>query len=402
LLFLFQGLKTGKISFFIVSGIFLGGAVYTYNTFFLFIVTVLLFFGGLILTSEEFDQTLFRILNFFTRRRRWRRGRRNRNDLFKLPLSVIFGFFVAFFVVAYPMMHFILKHPQKFFSHFQMNNVFHDAERLNLNNFGLKLQFILQRFFNSWKVLFQPGKIDGVDGYGIQAVLNPVVGCLFIGGIVFVLLRLREKRYQLIFLMVLIGSIAVTFSTSWHGQYRRWVGAVPVLFLIPAIFLDALLSFFENRGWRKVGIILLLFPLGWGAFNNVETYFRETPSHTMVKWVYCYNLVQALNYIKHFDLTKTKIYFFSRRWSYNYETRRFLLSHIPGEDRSHEFGNFRLDINSSESSVVFLLLSPYNKIIPQLKEMYPGGQFYELIENGQFIFATYYYKNERFRTMEQP
>jgi hypothetical protein len=65
---------------------------------------------------------------------------------------------------------------------------------------------------------------------------------------------------------------------------------------------------------------------------------------------------------------------------------------MSADNRSREFGKFSLNIHPSHSSVLFLVLASYQKILPPLKAMYPGGQLYEQIEDGQFVFAVYYYQ----------
>lgn len=367
LLCLFKGLQRKQVIFFVFGGISAGAAIYSYNTFFLFLGAIFLFFCVLVWDAHSF-----------------------RTPQFRVSQHEVISFWGAFFLTSLPMVIFIVRTSDTFFAHFRINNVFHDAQYTRLDSTVSKLLFLGERFYNSWKVLFYPRGIDAVDGYGTQAIFGPVTGFLFVVGFVYILSKFHDRRHQLILLMVVTGAIAVTLSVPWHGQYRRWVGAIPALFVIPAIALDKITVFFNKRRWRQIGWGVLVVCLGWGAMHNLKTYFTTVPTQAIIRWVYCYDLVQALKYLRQLDDTDLKIYFFSGRWSYNYETRRFLLPEMSGEDRSREFGKFDLNHEVAESSGLFVILSPYQNIIPQLQAKYPNGTLYEHYENKQFIFAVYH------------
>ena len=70
-----------------------------------------------------------------------------------------------------------------------------------------------------------------------------------------------------------------------------------------------------------------------------------------------------------------RVYFYSGRWSYNYDTRLFLYPDTLGVDRSREFGTvLPRDGLINEGPVTYLLLPPYAKEIDALREKYPGGK----------------------------
>ena len=69
----------------------------------------------------------------------------------------------------------------------------------------------------------------------------------------------------------------------------------------------------------------------------------------------------------------------------------FLLPEVPGEDRSKQFGTFSLEKADNHQNVVYLLLPPYEKLIDQIREKYPGGIYKASGENGS-VFSAYFLK----------
>ena len=363
---LFAGLRSQRGVFFALGGVSLGAVVYSYNTFFLFVCAI----GAFMLILIKDSQT-------------------RRTPQFHLSLTHAISFWGAFLLAALPMMMFAISTPKTFSGHFRINNIFHDAGYLRLQTSTSKLLFLGERLYQAWQVLLFPRGIDAVDGYGAQAILNPIMGGLLIAGVALLLVKFRDRRHQLLLIMLMTGALAVTFSIPWHGQYRRWVGAIPALFAIQAIALDRIMAVFQKRTWKAIAGAALLLLLGWGAVRDVNAYFAVTPSQAFIRWVYCTDLVQALRYVKEAGMTQQRIYFLAARWPFNYETRRFLIPEAFGEDRSQEYGRLDLHLNPNEASGLFLILSPYEYVIPELQAIYPDGTLYERRENGQFVFAAY-------------
>ena len=363
---LFAGLRSRRGVFFALGGVSLGAVIYSYNTFFLFVCAIGVFMLLLIKDSQMSDVPQFH-----------------------LSFTHFISFWGAFLLTALPMILFAASTPKIFSGHFRINNIFHDAAYLRLQTPASKLLFLGERFYHAWQVLFSPRGIDAVDGYGAQAILNPIMGGLLVAGVALLLFKLRDRRHQLLLIMLMTGAIAVTFSIPWHGQYRRWVGAIQALFAIQAIALDYIMAVFKKRRWRAIAGTALFLLVGWGAARDVNAYFTVTPSQAFIRWVYCTDLVQALRYVKEAGLTQQHIYFLAARWPFDYETRRFLLPEAFGENRSQEYGRLDLHLNPNEASGLFLIFSPYEYVIPELQAMYPDGTLYERREHGQFVFAAY-------------
>ena len=106
------------------------------------------------------------------------------------------------------------------------------------------------------------------------------------------------------------------------------------------------------------------------ASLNVSAYADHVQKQDL-DWVYGSDLVGALQSAHAFDEPGT-VYFYSNRWSYNYETRLFLYPDTPGIDRSREFGDFSILKELDEGPVTYILLPPYDQEIETLRQTVPG------------------------------
>jgi hypothetical protein len=91
---------------------------------------------------------------------------------------------------------------------------------------------------------------------------------------------------------------------------------------------------------------------------------------------------------------KPYVYFYSSRWSFNYETRQYLAPDVDGEDRSREFGRVQGfgpagGLDRSLDSLV-MLLPPYTEALADVRRLYPGGQEVIRRDGDQVLFIAYH------------
>ena len=89
----------------------------------------------------------------------------------------------------------------------------------------------------------------------------------------------------------------------------------------------------------------------------------------------CKDLNSTIFTVCHVDKSG-RIYFYTGRWSYRYETIRYLYPGTSGIDRSREHGEYSLERIDS-GPVTYLMLPPYADDIDTLKETLPGGKVVE-------------------------
>jgi hypothetical protein len=116
-----------------------------------------------------------------------------------------------------------------------------------------------------------------------------------------------------------------------------------------------------------------------------------------MRYVYPRQLDAASQYVDKLP-RDTIVYFYSGRWSYNYETRRFLAPETYGVDRSREFrpptqggDDDPLDLRRERGApVAFVFLAPYLEELPKVQEQHPGGQTIEDLHDGEVLFRAYF------------
>ena len=103
------------------------------------------------------------------------------------------------------------------------------------------------------------------------------------------------------------------------------------------------------------------------------------------RWVACHfaePIAAASEYIEQ-QPNRPYVYFFSGRWSYNYETRRYLAPDVAGEDRSTQFGRFDLFTNTAAT----LEIMSVGGMIPNRFDDYtiPSGEVLHLMPFFQYV-----------------
>lgn len=117
-------------------------------------------------------------------------------------------------------------------------------------------------------------------------------------------------------------------------------------------------------------------------------YFNDLMRRPFTAWVFGTDLVGAIQHLRSLD-GSTRVYFYSGRWSYNYEVRRFLLPGMAGEDRSREYGRLSLD-RQGAGPAVYLFMPPYLPMGAEIAVAQPGGQYQEVRDKeGRVLFSSY-------------
>jgi len=363
LYFLFLGLRGGRWWGFPVGGVFLGLAAYTYHPFPLFVVAVALVLGYV----------------FLRERRRWR--------YYLPPLGMFFG---VSLLVALPFFQFVAEGglPDRY----RTTSILHDPQFQQAQTVLDKAGVVARKAGRVGASFWKGGNVDGVDGLGGRGLLDPVTGLLFVGGVALCLRRLKDERYLLLLLGAGLGLLGGILSSDVEGQYRRIIVSLPFFVLAAAAFGDYAVQLGERllpRSGRVVPSLLLVGGLAIVGYLNANYYFRVFAPSPSVRWIFAEDLVVASRYLKTLA-PDTYVYFYSERWSWNYETRRFLLPSMKGEDRSREFGK-QAPEPDGERPVAFMLLPPYDTLLPQLEARYPGGAtMLGRNGNGEVAFQAYY------------
>ena len=222
--------------------------------------------------------------------------------------------------------------------------------------------------------------------------MNPILGLLAYAGFLIALTKWRSPPHLLLVLSFVLGLSVLMMGNESTGELRRPIIIVPFVYGLVGVAVVTwggwAVRLFGSRGKTiayagGAAVLIVAVPL------NLWTYFGQIVHEEHIDWVYVSDLVDALDAAHEFDDTG-EIYFYSGRWSYNYETRLFLYPDTPGIDRSGEFGEFALE-RLDEGPVTYILLPPYDQHIEALNELYPGGQATEEYRSdGSRKFGVYH------------
>ena len=380
----FLGWRRGRWLLFVIGGIFLGFGFYTHKNFPFYYAGVWIF----LLPRVHFGAS-------FTERR---------GTLL---------FLIASLLVAIPFLVFFFQHQEVFTARLKIESFFERPPYQAAHGIWEKATVVGGRIKEVLLYVHNPVPRDHVDGTGGKALLDRVSESLFWLGFLITVVRIRRPAYQLVLVGLLAGVVPALLVVT--GEQRRLMGAMPFVMVCIALGIDTglqILSWsltefkntgiipfppWEKGGWRDfyqavgrgaAGIALAGF-LAFFSFTNITYYFRAWANDSTVKWVYVYDFVTAIDYLKTLD-QDTYVYFYSDRWSYNYETRQFLLPGMKGEDRSKEFGRAVNLERINSGKVVYILMRDYTSLALKLAHLYPWGNYHEVRDSdGSLIFAAY-------------
>jgi hypothetical protein len=307
----------------------------------------------------------------------------------------VFGFCAL--LIALPLIQFATKPDTPFFDRYRIYSITKTDGYKQADSPYEKVEFFTGRareYFGGFGGL-QPfwerkPTFDGVDALGIKPILDGLSPFLMIGGLIIAFRYWKRPEYVLPILMLVVAPNAALWSAD--GMYRRTIGLAPFMALLAALPLALLWQAADRwQSWARyssyyaiAGIVALI------AFLNLNTYFTTYDDNVDAKWVFVHEFTEAADYLHDVE-PKPYVYFYSARWSYDYETRLFLLPDYQGEDRSKEFGKQVLDTTrTDDGEVVYLFLPPYFEVLPQVVQQYPGGTLTEGRDgNGTLIFQAY-------------
>jgi 4-amino-4-deoxy-L-arabinose transferase-like glycosyltransferase len=359
-LFLFLALKLRNQLWFASAGLALGLGVYTYNVYPLFLGAVLVF------TALQIIQV--------------RPSRRN-------TMAIGFAIMaVCTLIAALPLLRYAMDDKNDYWAHHRIYGLQGQLEWKAADRMG-RIEILLDKTRDYVKLVTWGEHPDSVDATGRKPMLDWVGLLLVLGGIYWCLKHILEPQSQLILIMLLVLPLGSILSIE--AGVRRTLGLAPFLAMLMALSVDRLWTLaHETSGrWRRPlwiagPVAVVLF-----AVFNVGAYFQDYGhKDTFARWVWAQQIAEASEYA-HDAPGRPYVYFFSGRWSYNYETRRYLAMDVPGEDRSTQFGRFDLNFDRSRDSLV-LLLPPYFEVLDQLKTLYPGIEPVAVSDQGETLFIA--------------
>ncbi len=375
LLALWLAIRRRSIALFVVAGIVHGLGVYTYNAYLLFVPAP---FVAILWTS--------------CREPGWRRRAR---------YGVVYGgvFAVAAIVAALPMIDYVRAHEASYREHERIVRVTASPQWQEEDALG-RARIIWDRAGEWERGLFLGGRPDYGDGLATDGnpVAGPIVVALALVGLGYAMWNWRRAEHAVLLACLLLLPIGA-LATYEDGLFRRTLGLAPILAVLAAFPLAGLWERgFAARSQLRGTVAMALALIAVAAIGVYTTarYFGPVQDTVAMRFVYPYQIDAASRYID--ELPKdTYVYFYSDRWSFEYETRRFLAPGYAGEDRSTEFGSPVVGPGLSDApapdrarNTAYVFLGTYIDRAKDVIDTYPGGGETEEYRADGLEFKAYF------------
>jgi len=173
----------------------------------------------------------------------------------------------SFLVVALPLVVFLMINPGSDGRVNQLNY---------LQNSSLsvpqKVSYFSTNIVKTVSMFFYRGDANGRHNFPYKAALNPLLGLLFISGIVLVLKNIRNKQdygsyFALYFLIALIPALLTIPSENPH-MLRTYTVVPAIVFAIGSI-----LVFLQKIKYGKIISLVIVAIIGVGCIYELRTYF---------------------------------------------------------------------------------------------------------------------------------
>ena len=365
---LFAGFRTGRWPFFALAGLAFGGGLYGYLIYPIFMVALAVYLLLVMLTAYR-----RRLLEF---------------------ARYMAPFALCTVLIALPLIQFARDPDSLYWDRFRTYSITKSPEYQAADGLIGKAEFFAGRARTFFRGFVASPPIDYADATGIKPILDRLSPVLMVAGLVIAFSRWRRHEYLLPILMLIIVPAAAL--SSQDGMYRRTLGLAPFLALLAALPLALVWEQVERiKDWqlRSASYTLIGGVVAVVALFNFHLYFDTMRNEEQSKWVFAREIAAASQYLRHLD-EEPYVYFYSARWSFNYETRQYLAPGVQGEDRSQEFGPdhaFSLEgIDRSRESVL-LFLPPYQPNVNEAMAQYPGGAPVVRVDpDGAVLFVAYH------------
>jgi len=302
---------------------------------------------------------------------------------------------IAALIVALPLLLYIHDPKNDYWAHNRLVSVFNDPKYKREDAAG-KVRYLRDKAQDYAKAVLWSPAPDGADGAGSRAILDRATMILAITGLGISIWRWRNPPHRLLLLLLLLLPAGAVFTVD--GVFRRTLGLTPFIAILAALPLAWVWSQSERLGgvWRHAGAVLIAVPIVFAGASGVGHYFQTFPDTGIARFTFAEELVLASDWIATLP-PDTEVLFYSGRWSYNYETRRYLAPDVPGVDRAREFGGVprpevRLDPDPAwDGGIAYVFLAPYMGRAGEVEAHFPGGRLVQATgTSGQIAFIGYY------------
>ena len=239
-----------------------------------------------------------------------------------------------------------------------------------------RFRILRERYVDFWRSLLLDGGYDGVDGAGVTPMVPALLALIGLVGIAMAVRR-RHPLAALGAMILLLAPIAAVITRD--GSYRRTLVMAPFFALFAAIGLsDGVALAARLRPPLRIAASAVLAAVAVLAVDDNLDNARASFASPLQRFTFCLEITDASYFLDGLP-PDSYVYFYSARWSIDYETRRFVAPDARGEDRSEEFGEpnggYNVTADPADGRPIFVFIGEYiERSLPEVEARYPGGQ----------------------------
>ena len=246
----------------------------------------------------------------------------------------------------------------------------------------------------AWEVFMffrSPISADFTDAAPSAPILTGVLQVLFIVGLAVSALRIRDYRYQILVIGLLIGMSPTVLVPG--SEARRFVIGMLFMFAFTGVGINTLLqligsqlgSLFSTSNTRGIAVArnigFLVAISVFVATTAISGYQRLDQWRSQdARWTFNYDLTRLAEYIKNFDDGYT-VHFYSDRGGAPHPIIDWVAPHLVIVDGKEERVDgqrvLRVDAGENDPAAIALLES-YMEHATELQEIYPDATLIEL------------------------
>jgi len=269
--FFWLGLNRGRIIWFALAGLFLGGTLYTYTSAFLIPLTIMLF---ILLYQLPFQRAL----------------------LFKRWHGILLVFIIAL-IIFLPMGYHLYNNPVT--STARVSDL---SEHINLLLAGHPGP-ILNDLLNVVGMFGLRGDPEWRYNLAGRPVFDPFTFLLFCGGLVICLARIRRSEYAFLLLWLCINIIPSAVTRNSPSTLRA-IGSLTPIYALPFLTIDLSWDWVARRfgllGKRALLAAVVLL-LAFNAFSTYRDYFTVWAQNSEVRDIYRADLAAVARYLNEWE-----------------------------------------------------------------------------------------------------
>ncbi|PIZ64598.1 hypothetical protein COY15_04810 [Candidatus Roizmanbacteria bacterium CG_4_10_14_0_2_um_filter_39_12] len=359
LYFLLGAFRRQSAILYILSGIIHGLVLYTYLSSRLVVITVFLFI------------IIFLGQIFFKNR-----------ALFLQCTKGILLFFIAWLITVMPLGMTYLTDPFTFINRTGEVSIFNEVRITK------SLKPIINNAVDHLKFFHEKGDGNGRHNLPNEPMLDPVTGTLFVLGFAYGIFRLKDKRFFLLVLWLMIALAGgILSSRNESPQAYRTLTAVPAVTIFAAVSAALLfnqlkkLSIFRKKMSKFILMIGFLVFVSIAGVWEIRTYFLCQAINPSVQLSYSFMETKIAREI--FDSGKQyeQIYLSPRLASFS--TVNFMAYSIKNGNHKPIFLEKDFPLDNFSGDALLLLDSQYFSLIPYIRSYYPDAQIEKVIGPGK-------------------